>query len=132
MYPSFLTASDPIPSLEKVVQYWREIGCQEEGPGQLVPVAGGWQADCCAGTTQELSNCPKTSGRKLCTSDYLQCTVLKSPGGRMRRFNLSQSSLNTVAKRYSSDMAQNYVKRVTLFKVPKPEHIDEARTNEEV
>jgi orotidine-5'-phosphate decarboxylase len=45
----------------------------------------------------------------------------------MRRFNLAQSSLNTIAKRYSSDMAQNYVKRITLFKVPKSEHVDEAR-----
>jgi hypothetical protein len=50
----------------------------------------------------------------------------------MRRFSLAQSSLNTIAKRYSSDMAQDYVKRVTLFKVPKSEHIDEARTNEGV
>lgn len=44
----------------------------------------------------------------------------------MRRFNYSLCSLNTIAKRYSSDMAQNYVKRVTLFKVPKSEDIDQA------
>jgi hypothetical protein len=65
------------------------------------------------------------------TSDHSQCTALTQVD-KMRRFNLAQSSLNTIAKRYSSDMAQNYIKRVTLFKVPKPEHIDEARTNEEV
>ena len=44
----------------------------------------------------------------------------------MRPSNFSRCSLNTIAKRYSSDMAQNYVKRVTLFKVPKPEDIDQA------
>jgi thymidylate synthase len=43
----------------------------------------------------------------------------------MGRFNSLPCSLNTIAKRYSSDMAQNYVKRVTLFKVPKSEHIDQ-------
>jgi hypothetical protein len=43
----------------------------------------------------------------------------------MRRFSSLPCSLNTIAKRYSSDMAQNYVKRVTLFKVPKSEHIDQ-------
>lgn len=45
----------------------------------------------------------------------------------MRRFIPFPSSLNTIAKRYGSDMAQNYVKRVTLFKVPKSEHIDEVK-----
>jgi hypothetical protein len=48
----------------------------------------------------------------------------------MRRFSSLPCSLNTIAKRYSSDMAQSYVKRVTLFKVPKSEHIDEARIDQ--
>ena len=43
----------------------------------------------------------------------------------MRPFNFSRCSLNIIAKRYNSDMAQNYVKRVTLFKVPKSEDIDQ-------
>lgn len=62
--------------------------------------------------------------------DHSQCT-LGTEVNKMRRFSSLPCSLNTIAKRYSSDMAQNYVKRVTLFKVPKSEHIEEARQTED-
>lgn len=45
----------------------------------------------------------------------------------MRASLFSPCSLNTVAKRLSSTMPQTYVKRVTLFKVPKSEDVDQAR-----
>jgi hypothetical protein len=85
---------------------------------------------CCAGTTQELSiRRPRDLGLKP-TGDHSQCT-LGTVVNKMRRFSSFACSLNTIAKRYSSDMAQNYVKRITLFKVPKSEHIEEARQTED-
>jgi len=84
---------------------------------QLVRVAGQLLCGDNSGAQQL-----ETSGRKPpVTTRSVQYSIDK-----MRRFSSLPCSLSTIAKRYNSDMAQNYVKRVTLFKVPKSEHIDEA------
>ena len=56
--------------------------------------------------------------------DHEHC--IRNISTEMYRFSAPRHVLNIVANRQLSTMPQQYVKRVTLFKVPKAEDIDEA------
>ena len=63
-----------------------------------------------------------TSGQILLDTTYFVMSLPRS----MFSSPISRRVLDDVARRQLSTMPQTYVKRVTLFKVPKPEDVDQA------
>ena len=63
-----------------------------------------------------------TSGQKPLDNTFF---VMSLPH-TMFRSHISRATLGGAARRQLSTMPQTYVKRVTLFKVPKPKDVDQA------